>query len=88
MYGTFVWARRALNRRKWPFPARAGGEDEADGLADEVELETAEGEDAEDADLYYSPELGNVAFASAHDGWAFRLNVRALPGRLSGLSVP
>jgi hypothetical protein len=22
-YGVFVWARRALNRRKWRFPARA-----------------------------------------------------------------
>ena len=29
-------------------------------------------EDAEDEELKLSPEKGNVAFASAHDGWAFR----------------
>ena len=29
-------------------------------------------EDAEDEELELSPEKGNVAFASAHDGWAFR----------------
>ena len=28
-------------------------------------------EDAEDEELELSPEKGNVAFASAHDGWAF-----------------
>ena len=25
LYGAFVWARRALNSRKWRFPARAVG---------------------------------------------------------------
>jgi ribosome assembly protein 1 len=41
--------------------------------------ETAEGsfewqlEDRDDSHLYFSPELGNVVFASAVDGWAFRL---------------
>ena len=29
-------------------------------------------EDEEDEELELSPEKGNVAFASAHDGWAFR----------------
>lgn len=28
-------------------------------------------EDADDDNLYFSPEQGNVAFASAYDGWAF-----------------
>ena len=28
-------------------------------------------EDADDSDLYFSPERGNVVFASAYDGWAF-----------------
>ena len=33
----------------------------------------SEGEDAVDEkELDFSPEKGNVAFASAHDGWAFR----------------
>jgi ribosome assembly protein 1 len=31
-----------------------------------------EGEEEEDEDLYYAPEKGNVVFASAWDGWAFR----------------
>ena len=31
-----------------------------------------EGGNAEDEELELSPEKGNVAFASAHDGWAFR----------------
>lgn len=29
-------------------------------------------EDADDENLYFSPEAGNVAFASAYDGWAFK----------------
>lgn len=27
---------------------------------------------ADDSDLYFSPQQGNVVFASAADGWAFR----------------
>ncbi len=30
-------------------------------------------EPEEDEDMEFSPEKGNVAFASAHDGWAFRV---------------
>ncbi|KAL1405409.1 Cytoplasmic GTPase/eEF2-like protein (ribosomal biogenesis) [Vanrija albida] len=33
----------------------------------------AEYEEREDEDIYFSPERGNVLFASAIDGWAFRL---------------
>jgi ribosome assembly protein 1 len=29
-------------------------------------------EDRDDADIYFAPERGNVVFASAVDGWAFR----------------
>ena len=28
-------------------------------------------EEADDANLYFSPDLGNVVFASAIDGWGF-----------------
>ena len=28
-------------------------------------------DDADDSDLYFSPDAGNVLFASAVDGWAF-----------------
>ncbi|KAB7503876.1 Elongation factor-like GTPase 1 [Armadillidium nasatum] len=31
-------------------------------------------EDLDDTDLYFSPESGNVLFASAFDGWGFRLS--------------
>lgn len=29
--------------------------------------------DLEDKEDHFQPQLGNVAFASAHDGWAFRI---------------
>lgn len=29
-------------------------------------------EDTDDSTIYFSPELGNVVFASALDGWGFR----------------
>ena len=29
-------------------------------------------EDVDDEDIYFSPEKGNVVFASAVDGWGFR----------------
>ncbi|RKP04293.1 hypothetical protein CXG81DRAFT_8483 [Caulochytrium protostelioides] len=31
-------------------------------------------EDRDDSDIYFAPEKGNVIFASAMDGWAFRLD--------------
>ena len=31
-------------------------------------------EEADDSQLYFSPELGNVVFCSAYDGWAFSIN--------------
>lgn len=31
-------------------------------------------EDADDSDIYFQPEVGNVIFASAVDGWAFRVH--------------
>eukprot|EP00090_Calanus_glacialis_P001947 TRINITY_DN11454_c0_g1_i1.p1 TRINITY_DN11454_c0_g1~~TRINITY_DN11454_c0_g1_i1.p1 ORF type:complete len:1029 (+),score=406.18 TRINITY_DN11454_c0_g1_i1:471-3557(+) len=34
-------------------------------------------EDADDSNLYFSPEMGNVVFCSAVDGWAFSLNTFA-----------
>ena len=34
-------------------------------------------EDADDSDLYFSPERGNVVFASAYDNWAFDLGTFA-----------
>lgn len=33
--------------------------------------------DLEDKEDQFQPQLGNVAFASAHDGWAFRVGQMA-----------
>ncbi len=45
--------------------------DVAGSIADE-ETE-AEFEEKDDEDLYFAPERGNVIFASAFDGWGFRI---------------
>jgi ribosome assembly protein 1 len=37
------------------------------------EVAQGEYEEKEDEDIYFAPERGNVLFASAIDGWAFRL---------------
>lgn len=34
-------------------------------------------EDADDSNLYFSPEQGNVVFASAIDGWGFTVQTFA-----------
>ena len=34
-------------------------------------------DDADDSDLYFSPERGNVVFASAYDSWAFDIGTFA-----------
>ncbi|KAJ9117235.1 hypothetical protein QFC20_000380 [Naganishia adeliensis] len=39
----------------------------------EDDMDFGEFEEQEDEDLYFAPERGNVIFASAIDGWAFRL---------------
>jgi ribosome assembly protein 1 len=43
------------------------------GDADAPEGAEEEYEEKEDEDLYFAPDRGNVLFASAIDGWAFRL---------------
>jgi ribosome assembly protein 1 len=40
-------------------------------VSDDVSVEDMNLEDLADEDLYFSPEKGNVLFASAFDGWAF-----------------
>ena len=42
-----------------------------EGREEATEEVGTEGE-ADDNEDYFSPEKGNIAFASAHDGWAFR----------------
>lgn len=53
-----------------------GGDESSDGGEDDIDADDVEDsggrDDEEDEHLYYAPEKGNVAFASAWDGWAFR----------------
>ena len=53
--------------------ARRDGTDE--GVLEDADGAGEEGgyEEKEDEDLYFAPERGNVLFASAIDGWSFRL---------------
>lgn len=53
------------------------------GSGDQVYDWSAGLEETDDSDLYFSPDRGNVVFASAIDGWGFRyilyfLKLRAL----------
>lgn len=43
------------------------------GAATSEDAGQGEFEEKEDEDIYFAPERGNVLFASAIDGWAFRL---------------
>eukprot|EP00897_Mesotaenium_endlicherianum_P004474 jgi/Mesen1/4054/ME000213S03084 len=66
---------------------RGAREGEKDGEEDK-EREEEEGEEEEEEDAF-APEKGNVVFASAMDGWAFRLDHFArLYSRKMGASAP
>jgi ribosome assembly protein 1 len=52
---------------------RKAKEEEMDDQSVGVEDDDGEFEEKEDEDLYFAPERGNVIFASAINGWAFRL---------------
>lgn len=54
---------------------RAGKEEENEGeksSGDQVYDWSAGLEEVDDSHLYFSPDQGNVVFASAIDGWGFR----------------
>lgn len=66
---------RRLQRRAQEEASRIDAEAQGDAVEDsELEEEFAE---RNDEDLYFAPERGNVVFASAIDGWAFRLGTFA-----------
>ncbi|WWC70408.1 uncharacterized protein I206_104358 [Kwoniella pini CBS 10737] len=48
-------------------------EERGDAIDNEEEEDEKEFEEKEDEDIYFAPDRGNVLFASAIDGWAFRL---------------
>jgi len=57
---------KRLNRRR-------DEEEDADAAENGEEADGGDFEEKEDEDIYFAPERGNVLFASAIDGWAFRL---------------
>jgi ribosome assembly protein 1 len=48
-------------------------ETQGDAADEDVSADDGEYEEKEDEDIYFAPDRGNVLFASAIDGWAFRL---------------
>jgi ribosome assembly protein 1 len=78
--GSFYASERMEDDLRWREAREARLAERADRAASgdvpegtELEDVDAEFEEREDEDLYFSPEKGNVLFASAIDGWAFRL---------------
>lgn len=73
--GSFYASERMEDDLRWRedrekrLAARAEAEEDVEGKDDEERGY----EEKEDEDLYFAPERGNVLFASAIDGWAFRL---------------
>ena len=55
---------------------QAGAEKEAGELSEVFDWSSGL-EEADDSNLYFSPELGNVVFCSAYDGWAFSIKTFA-----------
>lgn len=51
-------------------------------IGDQVYDWSAGLEETDDSDLYFSPDHGNVVFASAIDGWGFRYILRFLKLRV------
>ncbi|KAJ3176850.1 Cytoplasmic GTPase/eEF2-like protein (ribosomal biogenesis) [Geranomyces variabilis] len=56
------------------FQAKRSGESAAAKSAGDEEDLTWQLEEQDDSALYFSPDAGNVIFASAIDGWAFRID--------------
>lgn len=67
------WRERREERLARKEAARNAEEDAGAASANGDEEDEDGYEEKEDEDLYFAPERGNVIFASAIDGWAFRL---------------
>jgi ribosome assembly protein 1 len=75
--GSFYASERMEDDLRWreDREKRLAARAERQAEGEEMNGEDDEGnyEEKEDEDLYFAPERGNVLFASAIDGWAFRL---------------
>ena len=76
--GSFYASERMDDDLRWReerekrLAVRRAEQEGGDGIVD-GEMEEGEYEEKEDEDLYFAPERGNVLFACAIDGWAFRV---------------
>lgn len=64
---------RWRDEREKRLAARKAQAQDGTATPDEGNDNDGEYEEKEDEDIYFAPERGNVLFASAIDGWAFRL---------------
>lgn len=67
-------AKKAATEEAITGDAAADATDGASTEQDHLDDEQTQQEEVDDEDLYFSPEKGDVMFASAQDGWAFRLD--------------
>lgn len=74
--GSFFASERMEDDLRWREERERRLAEEKDQLADEADATVNEADDfqeKDDEDLYFAPERGNVIFASAIDGWGFRI---------------
>ncbi|RDB18085.1 Ribosome assembly protein 1 [Hypsizygus marmoreus] len=74
--GSFFASERMEDDLRWREERERRLAEKKDQLADEADAtvnEAAEFQEKDDEDIYFAPERGNVIFASAIDGWGFRV---------------
>ncbi|KAG6845124.1 hypothetical protein H0H87_000551 [Tephrocybe sp. NHM501043] len=74
--GSFFASERMEDDMRWREERERRVAEKKDQLADEADAtvnEEDEFQEKDDEDIYFAPERGNVIFASAIDGWGFRV---------------
>ncbi|TFK74756.1 P-loop containing nucleoside triphosphate hydrolase protein [Pluteus cervinus] len=74
--GSFFASERMEDDLRWREERERRLAEKKDQLADEADAQANDGaefQEKDDEDIYFAPERGNVIFASAIDGWGFRV---------------
>ncbi|PPQ99188.1 hypothetical protein CVT26_014111 [Gymnopilus dilepis] len=74
--GSFFASERMEDDLRWREERERRLAEKKDAIADETDAmvnEAEEFQEKDDEDIYFAPEKGNVIFASAIDGWGFRV---------------
>ncbi|KAH9480567.1 Ribosome assembly protein 1 [Psilocybe cubensis] len=74
--GNFFASERMEDDQRWHEERERRLAEKKDAIADEADAtvnDTEEFQEKDDEDIYFAPEKGNVIFASALDGWGFRV---------------